>query len=108
MEREISIATDNIPGWARRHALKQELEDGSRLSLQCRTRSLECSAICITIPETEYIRQHTIGYTIYLIDITSGLKKWVVKRRYSDFHYLHVQLKKIIPKTKITTKKICR
>lgn len=98
MESECLTAIDEVPGWARRDALRQGLEDGSRLSISHKTRSLECSAIFISIPETEYVRQSASGYTVYIIEIFSGLKKWTVKRRYSDFYYLHSQLKKIIPK----------
>ena len=32
------------------------------------------------------------GYTVYIIDVTFGLKRWQIRRRYKRFHELHTDL----------------
>ena len=41
------------------------------------------------------IRGHEMtydGYTVYIIDVTFGLKRWQIRRRYKRFHELHTDL----------------
>jgi hypothetical protein len=49
-----------------------------------RRRSIECSAVEIQIVDTEINQDHTV----YLIKASCGLKKWYIKRRYKDVHFL--------------------
>lgn len=61
-----------------------------------RKRSIECSAIQITIVDTDISPE----YTIYIISVSCGMKKWIIKRRYRDFYYLDKELKKKFPNIK--------
>jgi hypothetical protein len=58
-----------------------------------RRRSIECSAVEIQIVDTEINQDHTV----YLIKASCGLKKWYIKRRYKDFHFLDKQLRNFFP-----------
>jgi hypothetical protein len=90
-ERSSSIAEGEVPSWA--SPMSQGREDGLRSSE--RRKSLECTSVTISIPKTEYIRSTSSGgHQVYIMNISSGLKSWQIPRRYSDFHYLDVQLGK--------------
>lgn len=82
-----------IPEWAQLRAQGQR--DGSTSSV--RRKSLECCNIIVSINDTEFVQESNSinsGYHNYVIDISTGLKQWKVKRRYRDFKYLDEQLKK--------------
>lgn len=74
-----------------------EEEEEAAARTYSRRRSLECSAVEIHIVGTE----STQGHTLYIIQISSGIKQWQVARRYRDFCYLDKQLRKNYPKIKI-------
>jgi len=93
VERSSSVADGDIPSWA--SPMHQGREDGSRRSQ--RRKSLECMSTTISIPQSEYIRSNsTGGHQVYIMHISSGRKSWQVPRRYSDFHYLDIQLRKFV------------
>jgi hypothetical protein len=86
MEQKHSIdSTDltRVPTWANE-------EDTERES---RRRSLECSAVDVRIVGSEL----THGHVSYKIQVTSGIKKWTVYRRFRDFYYLDQRLQKVFP-----------
>lgn len=62
-----------------------------------RRRSLECSSLDINIIGTELTQDHTI----YIIQVTSTVKQWVVARRFKDFRYLDKELRKKFPQLNI-------
>ena len=55
------------------------------------------------------------GYTVYIIDVTFGLKQWQITRRYKRFHELHTELSFEVSKSifgyvnlpKVPPKKMC-
>lgn len=61
-------------------------------------KNIECSSIRISIPSVS-TASHKPGeapYTVFVLDIFSGVSEWTIQRRYSDFHYLHSQLSKYV------------
>lgn len=89
---------DTTPSWAEgaRNAAEDD-EDEQLERTYSRRRSLECSAVVVSIVGTDA----TQGHTLYIIQVSSGIKQWEVARRYRDFCYLDKQLRKNFPKLKI-------
>ncbi len=79
------------PSWA-----SPQTEDGEERTYS-RRRSLECTSVEIRIVETELTQDHIM----YVIQASSGIKKWTVYRRFRDFYFLDKQLRKCFPKIKI-------
>ncbi len=79
------------PSWA-----SPQAEDGEERTYS-RRRSLECTSVEIQIVDTEL----TQGHIMYIIQVSSGIKKWTVYRRFRDFYFLDKQMRKCFPKLKI-------
>lgn len=79
------------PSWA-----SPQNEDGEGRTYS-RRRSLECTSVEVQILGTEQIDDHIL----YIIEVSSGIKKWTVYRRFRDFYFLDKQLRKCFPKIKI-------
>lgn len=62
-----------------------------------RRRSLACTEIEVRIVDT----QLSEGHTLYVIEVSSGVKQWTVIRRFKDFYYLDKMLRKNFTKLKI-------
>jgi hypothetical protein len=91
---------ESTPSWAEGAPAVPELqedEDDEAERTYSRRRSLECSAVQVSIVGTE----STQGHTLYIIQVSSGIKQWEVARRFRDFCYLDKQLRKNFPKLKI-------
>lgn len=69
------------------------VEPGTGERTYSHRRSMECSAIEIEIIETQVNQDHTV----YVINVTCGMRNWTVKRRYKDFDYLDRKLRKFLP-----------
>lgn len=78
------------PEWANSITVDEKYET--------KKRSIECSAIRVFVPIAQTLskRLGEAPYTIYTLKVMSGVSEWTVQRRYSDFHYLHVQLSKFV------------
>jgi hypothetical protein len=81
------------PSWA--SPQNEDGEAGERT--YSRRRSLECTSVEVQIVETELTQDHIM----YVIQASSGIKKWTVYRRFRDFYFLDKQLRKCFPKIKI-------
>lgn len=79
--------TGRVPSWA------SPPFDESEERTQSRRRSLECTAVEVQIVNTEITQDHTN----YIIKVSSGIRNWLIKRRYKDFYYLDKQLRKSFP-----------
>jgi hypothetical protein len=78
------------PVWA--SPQQQGFEDG--MSLEHRRRSMECTAVGIEIVATKVQKSFSGSYTTYVVEVTSGVKKWSIERRFSDFYYLDQEIRK--------------
>lgn len=83
--------TNSRPSWA-----SPQNEDGEGRTYS-RRRSLECASVEVQITEAEQIDDHIM----YVMQVSSGMKKWTVYRRFRDFYFLDKQLRKCFPKIKI-------
>jgi hypothetical protein len=89
------------PSWAAGATLTED-DDEDIAAVErtySRKRSLECASIMLSIVGTNSSQ----GHTLYVIQISSGIKQWEVARRFRDFVYLDKQLRKNFPKLKIPT-----
>lgn len=93
VEEEEELDFSGRPSWA---ANSRQSEEGEERTLS-RRRSLECSSIEVKIVGTEL----TQGHTMYVLQVSSGAKKWTVYRRFKDFDFLDKQLRKLFPNLKI-------
>lgn len=67
-----------------------------------RKKSLECSSLDVNIIDTELANgKNAKPFVLYVIEVSPGIKKWVVKRRYSDFLALDSQIRKRLTGYKI-------
>mmetsp|Transcript_25539 Transcript_25539/g.37720 ORF Transcript_25539/g.37720 Transcript_25539/m.37720 type:complete len:1330 (-) Transcript_25539:240-4229(-) len=82
----------NRPTWANPIGglSEEEYED--------RRRSLDCSALKVSIPSvaTATKKPGDTPFTVYVIQVVSGASQWVNRRRYSDFYYVHHLIKKYV------------
>jgi len=85
-----NLSITDIPSWL------QGISDGNERSN--RRKSLECSSIGISIDDTELsdFKAGEQPYTLFIIKVSPGIKSWYIKRRYSDFLFLHTSLSKYI------------
>jgi len=88
-----NISTESNIDWNDESRKPSWAYDDSERRTFSRKRSLECSAIEITISTTELNQNHTV----YVINVSCGMRSWTIKRRYKDFDYLDRQLKKQFP-----------
>lgn len=96
IDSNVDLNDDTTPSWADGAAVIEPDDIGPERTFS-RKRSLECSAVEVSIVGTEA----TQGHTLYIIQVSSGIKQWEVARRYRDFTYLDKQLRKNFPKLKI-------
>jgi hypothetical protein len=63
-----------------------------------RKQSLDCTTIKVSIPaaSTTTKKPGDPPHTIYILHVTSGITQWNIRRRYSDFYYIHHLLKKYV------------
>ena len=43
------------------------------------------------------MKESSNSYTVYVIQVTPGLKTWTIERRFNDFVYLHKEISKFNP-----------
>jgi len=87
---------EETPSWV--NPLMQGIEDAELLGL--RRRSIECSAVTAKIARSEVVKDKS-PYVLYIIQVNAGVNVWDVKRRYTDFVYLHQQLKSAFTESKL-------
>jgi hypothetical protein len=80
--------TNERPDWAGSPCPDEDERPSMRS--YSRVRSLECSRLEISIIGSEL----TDGHTLYIIQLSSGIKQWEVGRRFRDFCFLDKQLRK--------------
>jgi hypothetical protein len=88
--------SNDLPEWV--NPLLKGIEDAELLGQ--RRKSIECSSITVKFIGSNVIKEKS-PYVLYHILLNSGVSSWEIKRRYTDFVYLHQQLKKTIPENKI-------
>lgn len=57
-------------------------------------RSMELKNVELSIPKTELVNHSSGLYTLFSIEVNISIRIWTIKRRFSDFHYLHQSLTK--------------
>ena len=87
-----------IPTWI--DPLMQGIEDAELLGQ--RRKSIECSGTTVRVTGSEIVKEKS-PFVLYAMQINSGVNIWEIKRRYTDFVYLHQQLKKAFQETKLPT-----
>jgi hypothetical protein len=93
LTEEYRVSCD-IPSWATPQQL-QGIEDGENLGR--RRQSVECTALTTRIVETKQLKNSSGSYTVYVVEVSSGIKSWSIERRFSDFYHLDQQLRKNNP-----------
>jgi hypothetical protein len=89
-----STGSTGRPSWA--GYLTLGLEDGeTSLSLE-RRKAVDLASTRVSIERSELSRNRQDGgtFTAYVVSVTSGNQHWNMRRRYTDFSYLHHQLSK--------------
>jgi hypothetical protein len=99
LDSNVDPTDETTPAWADGSTAQIVEEDEQAERTYSRRRSLECSAVIVNIAGTETSQ----GHTLYVIQVSSGIKQWEVARRYRDFCYLDKQLRKNFPKLKVPT-----
>lgn len=99
VDSNIDANDESTPSWAESSAAIEAEDIAAAERTYSRRRSLECSSVEVSIVGTEA----TQGHTLYIIQVSSGIKQWEVARRFRDFVYLDKQLRKSFPKLKIPT-----
>lgn len=63
-----------------------------------RRKSLDCTSLKISIngAMTTTRKSGDTPFTVYVIDVGVGVQQWSVRRRYSDFYYVHGLLKEYV------------
>ena len=96
VDSTVDANEDSAPDWASASPAVENADLAAERTYS-RRRSLECCSVELSIVGTET----TQGHTLYIIQVSSGIKQWEVGRRYRDFSYLDKQLRKNFPKLKI-------
>jgi hypothetical protein len=89
--RSPSTGNNNPPAW-----LNTFVRGMSDEQYHDRKQSLDCTTIKVSIPaaSTTTKKPGDPPHTVYILHITSGITQWNIRRRYSDFYYIHQLLKK--------------
>jgi hypothetical protein len=63
-----------------------------------RRKSLDCTSLRVSIngAVTTTRRSGDTPFTVYVIDVLVGVQQWSVRRRYSDFYYVHNLIKEYV------------
>jgi hypothetical protein len=84
--RSPSTGNNNPPAW-----LNTFVRGMSDEQFHDRKQSLDCTTIKVSIPaaSTTTKKPGDPPHTVYILHITSGITQWNIRRRYSDFYYIH-------------------
>ena len=67
---------------------------------ETKKESIKLTNIRVSIPTANTTKKKagSSAFTSYIVGVETGRAQWSVKRRFSDFHYMHSLLKEYVPK----------